>query len=104
MQKSVYTPPQKRLEALLREIRQEAGLTQRQLAERLRVPQSRVSDYERRESLPDILVLRQYLAAMDVSLAEFVQRLEQSLETSGKGKQRAEPQERPHPVSRAGAL
>jgi transcriptional regulator with XRE-family HTH domain len=104
VQKSVHTPPQKRLEALLREIRQEAGLTQRQLAQRLRVPQSRVSDYERGESLPDILVLRQYLAAMDVSLAEFVQRLEQSLETSGKSKQRAEQQERPHPVSRAGAL
>lgn len=82
LRKSVHSREQKRLQALLREIRQGAGLTQRQLAELLRVPQSRVSDYERGESLPDILVLRQYLAAMDVPLADFVTRLEQAIEQS----------------------
>ncbi len=76
LKKSVHTPQQRQLQALLRQIREQANLTQRGLAERLGVPQSRVSDYERGESLPDILVLRQYLAAMDVSLADFVARLE----------------------------
>jgi transcriptional regulator with XRE-family HTH domain len=79
LKKSVHTIDQKRLQALLREIRTEAGLTQRQLADLLAVPQSRVSDYERGESLPDILVLRQYLLVMDVSLEDFVRRLEEAL-------------------------
>jgi transcriptional regulator with XRE-family HTH domain len=79
LKKSVHTPQQRQLQALLREIREEAGLTQRDLAERLGVPQSRVSDYERGESLPDILVLRQYLDVQEVSLPSFVARLEMKL-------------------------
>jgi transcriptional regulator with XRE-family HTH domain len=77
LRKSVHTSDQKKLQDLLRQIRLGAGLTQRQLAGLLKVPQSRISDYERGESLPDILVLRQYLAAMHVSLIEFVQWLEE---------------------------
>lgn len=79
LRKSVHTPQQRQLQALLREIRQQAGLTQRALAKRLGVPQSRISDYERGESLPDILVLRQYLDAQDVSLISFVERLEEMI-------------------------
>ena len=79
LKKSVHTPEQTKLQALLKQIRNEAGLNQRQLAALLEVPQSRVSDYERGESLPDILVLRQYLAVMNVSLEDFVKRLETAL-------------------------
>lgn len=79
LRKSVHTPDQKKLQELLKQIREEAGLTQRQLATLLGVPQSRVSDYERGESLPDILVLRQYLAAQGIELVDFVRRLEQAI-------------------------
>ncbi len=82
LKKSVHTPQQRQLQALLREIREQAGLSQRELSARLGVPQSRVSDYERGESLPDILVLRQYLDAQDVSLPSFVARLERLLAES----------------------
>jgi transcriptional regulator with XRE-family HTH domain len=78
--KSVHTIEQRKLQALIRQIRVETGMTQRQLAAMLEVPQSRISDYERGESLPDILVLRQYLAAMGVSLGDFVIRLEAALD------------------------
>lgn len=79
MQKSVHTPDQRRLQALLRRLREDAGFTQRDLAARLEVHQSRISDVERGESLPDILVLRQYLRALGVTLADFVQMLEAAL-------------------------
>lgn len=82
LKKSVHTPQQRQLQALLREIREQAGLTQRELSARSGVPQSRVSDYERGESLSDILVLRQYLDAQDVSLPSFVARLERLLAES----------------------
>lgn len=79
MQKSVHSPFQKELEALLRALRHEAGLTQRGLAERLGVPQSRISDYEVGESLMDILVLRQYVRELGTDLPEFVRLLEERL-------------------------
>ena len=79
MQKSVHSPSQKEFEALIRALRQEAGLTQRGLANRLGVPQSRISDYEVGESLMDILVLRQYVRALGLELPEFVRLLEDRL-------------------------
>ncbi len=79
MKKSVHTPSQKELEALLRSLRQASGLTQRALAERLNVPQSRISDYENGESLMDILVLRQYVRGLGVDIIEFMQLLEERL-------------------------
>lgn len=83
LHKSVHTPHQKALQQLLKQIRSDTGLNQRELAQRLGVPQSRVSDYERGESLPDILVLRQYLLAQGMTLAEFVARLEREIESLG---------------------
>lgn len=79
MQKSVHSPQQKALQGLLKRMRKEAGFTQARLASMLNVPQSRISDIERGESLPDILVLRQLVAAMGVSLPDFVARLESTL-------------------------
>ena len=72
----MHTPDQKRLQALLRRLREDAGLTQSELAAVLEIHQARVSDIERGASLPDILVLRQYLQPLGVSLADFVQMLE----------------------------
>jgi len=75
----VHTPDQKRLQALLRRLREDAGFTQRDLAKVLDVHQSRISDIERGASLLDILVLRQYLQVLGVSLADFVQMLEAAI-------------------------
>ncbi len=71
------TPKQRRLQALLREVRQQGDLTQLQLAEKLGKPQSYVSKYEsgeRRLDLPEIEIICQ---AVDVELTDFVRRFQQ---------------------------
>lgn len=80
MQKSIYTPPQRQFLVLLRQARVEAGLTQIELSERLQVPQSRISDYERGNRRMDLLELYQYCKALNVSLAGFVKRVEEELD------------------------
>ena len=67
---------QKKLQALLRQVRLEAGLTQEEVARRLDRPQSFVSKYETGERRLDILELRQVLAALGLPLKEFVRTLE----------------------------
>lgn len=54
----------------LRETRQQAGLTQAQLAERLHVTTAAVSKWERGKCLPDIAKLDDIAAALDVSVLE----------------------------------
>ena len=67
------------LQALLREVRTEAGLRQADLAEQLRLPQSFVSKYESGERRLDILELRQVCEVLRVPLQEFIRRLEERL-------------------------
>lgn len=64
---------------LLRDLRERAGLKQTDVAERLGEPQSFVSKYESGERRLDLLEVRQVCAALGVSLAEFVARLEERL-------------------------
>ena len=63
---------------LLREIRQEAGLRQVELAERLGRPQSFVSKYESGERRLDLLELQDLCQAVGVSFATFAKRFERS--------------------------
>ena len=70
---------QKKLHALLRQIRLEAGLTQEEVATKLERPQSFVSKYETGERRLDILELRGVLAVLGLPLKDFVNRLETSL-------------------------
>ncbi len=79
MRKSIHTPQQKRLLKLLRDIRAEAGLTQAQLADKLRTDQTVISKYETGERRLDILELREVCREVGISLSEFVERLERSL-------------------------
>ena len=65
---------QARLQALLREVRAEAGLKQADLAARLKQPQSFVSKYESGERRLDLLELELVCAACDIDLDEFVTR------------------------------
>ena len=62
--------------ALLRQIRQEAGLRQEDLAERLGRPQSFVSKYETGERGLDVVELYELCAACGTSISKFASRLE----------------------------
>jgi transcriptional regulator with XRE-family HTH domain len=68
-----------RLQGLLRKIRQDAGLTQAELAAELGHPQSYVSKYESGEQRLDIFELRSFCEATGITLADFSARLEKLL-------------------------
>jgi len=79
MPKSQSATPQEQLLSLLRSVRTEGGLTQKDVAHRLKQPQSFVSKYESGERRLDILELRAVCEAIGVPLSEFIKRLEQAL-------------------------
>jgi transcriptional regulator with XRE-family HTH domain len=79
MGKSIGTPEQKRLLALLRQVRLDAGLRQVDLAERLGQPQSFVSKYESGERRLDLLELYQVCVAVGISLSNFVRKFEKEI-------------------------
>lgn len=70
---------QGQLQALLRQVRTDARLTQTDVAQRLGQPQSFVSKYESGERRLDILELRGVCQVLGISLPEFIRRLEQAL-------------------------
>jgi transcriptional regulator with XRE-family HTH domain len=72
MAKSIYTAEQERLQELLRQVRAGAGLTQTDLARRLRKPQSFISKYESGERRLDLVELQRICKAMGVDLLDFV--------------------------------
>jgi transcriptional regulator with XRE-family HTH domain len=69
----------KALLSLLRLVRHESGLRQVDVAAKLNVPQSFVSNYESGERRLDILELRDVCDALSITLPEFIKRLEQKL-------------------------
>jgi len=79
MGKSIGTAEQKKLLALLRQIRLDAGLRQADLAKRVKQPQSYVSKYESGERRLDLLELRQVCLAVGIRLEDFVEEFETSL-------------------------
>jgi len=66
--------------ALLREIREEAGLRQEDLAARLGRTQAFVSKIERGDRRVDVLELRDICTACGTELADFVKRFEERME------------------------
>lgn len=64
---------------LLKRIRQEKGIRQVELADRLDVPQSFVSKYESGDRRLDILELRKVCEAIGIPFEEFIQELEKNL-------------------------
>ena len=79
MQKSLSSSKQKIFLSLLRQVREEAGLRQIDVAERLDQPQSFVSKYESGERRLDLLELELVCDACDTNLSEFVKRYKASL-------------------------
>lgn len=74
--KSIHSPEHNRLTALLRELREQAGLNQADLADLLGVSQTWVSKYELGERRLDLVQLRQVCEALGTTAAELVSRWE----------------------------
>lgn len=68
-----------KLQALLREIRREAGLRQIDVAERLHEHQSFVSKYESGERRLDLIELREVCQVLGIRLGDLVRRFEDKL-------------------------
>ncbi len=67
------------LQNLLKNLRKEANLSQQELAQRIGKPQSFVSKYEAGERRLDMIELRHICKALDLSLIDFILRLENML-------------------------
>jgi transcriptional regulator with XRE-family HTH domain len=80
MSMSVHSNESEILLELLKEIRAEQGITQEQLAKKLRVHQSFVSKYESGERRIDLVELRQVCSALGVSLAVIIKRWESKIQ------------------------
>ena len=81
MDKSVFTPEYQLFLVLLREVRSESSLTQVQLAKKLDETQSWISKCERGEHRLDIVELIKFCDALEISMAQFVTRLEARIAT-----------------------
>lgn len=80
MKKSLFSEDYKCFIRLLREVRERAGLTQEQIAERLETTQSIISKCERGERRLDVVELKAWCQALDISLPAFITEFEKALE------------------------
>nr|WP_312826889.1 helix-turn-helix transcriptional regulator [Brucella anthropi] len=76
MQKSLRTPRQQLLQSLLVETRKAKGLTQADVADALGRPQSFVAKYENGERRIDVVEFVDIAAALEVSTAEILSKIE----------------------------
>jgi ribosome-binding protein aMBF1 (putative translation factor) len=76
VERSVASRRLRKLQGVLRELRQEAGLRQVDLAAKLRRPQSFVSSFESGDRCLDVLELEQVCKSLGTTLGECVRRYE----------------------------
>jgi transcriptional regulator with XRE-family HTH domain len=76
MTKTIYSKEYGEFLRVLRETRSQLGLTQHELAKRLRQTQSFVSKCERGERRIDVVELRHFCRAMRIPFRTFIKRLE----------------------------
>jgi transcriptional regulator with XRE-family HTH domain len=76
MEKSIYSKEYSLFLEQLRKAREEKGLTQTEVAERLGQTQSFVSKVERCERRIDIVELRAFCSAIGIPLTLFIERIE----------------------------
>ena len=89
MAKSLYRAENLELAALLRQLREDAGMVQTTLAERLGRNQTFVSNVELAIRRLDLVELRDYCVGLDISLRDLVDRWEARISQvakSGRGK------------------
>ena len=77
--RTLYSDRQRLLVALLRELREEAGLRQVDVAEALDVHQSYVSKYESGDRRLDLVELHDIVQVLGTSLVDLVNRFEKGL-------------------------
>lgn len=77
--KTIYAREYRLLLDMLRDKRVAKGLTQVQLAAKLKLNQSILSRYERGELRMDLIQLRNWLKALGISLTDFVAEYEEAL-------------------------
>jgi transcriptional regulator with XRE-family HTH domain len=77
---SIWSPSRSLIRTKLRKLRESAGITQVQLAQRLGAPQSYVSKVESGERRMDFLEVRDYCKACGQSFTAFVRMLEPLLD------------------------
>ncbi len=97
MRKSIFTREYQAFLALLRARRVKAGVTQVELAKRLRTTQSIVSKCERGERRLDVIELRSWCAAIDTSFTRFAAELDRRLQagdTAPGGGRRVKPKQK----------
>lgn len=82
MKKSIVLKEYALFTAFLRKARQDAKISQIQLAKKLKTTQSFVSKTERAERRLDIIELRQWCRGLGLSLPEFVSQMEQFLKAN----------------------
>jgi transcriptional regulator with XRE-family HTH domain len=72
MEKSIISADYRLFLDFLKKTREEIGLTQVQIAKKLKITQSQVSKIERGERRLDFIELRRWLRALGVSIVDFV--------------------------------
>ncbi|CAJ0783991.1 helix-turn-helix domain-containing protein [Ralstonia chuxiongensis] len=77
MEKSIYAEEYRLFVAALREIRKSAGVTQIELAARLNVKQAFVSKCEGGQRRLDVIEVKNWCAALGVTMSEFIAKLEE---------------------------
>jgi len=82
MEKSIHSTEYTVFLRVLRDTRRRAGLTQIQVAKKIRETQTFVSKCERGERRLDVVELRTLCFALGMTLREFVGKLEKALNTT----------------------
>ncbi len=86
MEKSIISTDYRLFLDFLKKTREDVGVTQIQIAKKLKITQSQVSKIERGERRLDFIELRRWLRALRVSILDFVTRFEAFVKESSKVK------------------
>jgi len=89
MPKTIYREEHQILAQLLRELRDQAGMTQGELAPHLGRPQNRISDFERGGRRIDVIEFIDYCSALNLDPSKIFAELQQRL-----GSRRPQPRTR----------
>jgi transcriptional regulator with XRE-family HTH domain len=79
VEKDTFTPEHQALCEVLLQVRREAGVTQVELAARLKRDQTFISKYEKGERMLDVIEVRKVCKALGMPLEKFVRRWEKLL-------------------------
>ena len=83
MEKSIFTKEYLTFLRCLRKAREEAGITQVEMAERLGQTQSFVSRCERGDRRIDVIELRIFCQAIGIPIIKFIEQLEEAITEEG---------------------